>query len=735
MVGRIDPVGSRPKPTADDFWFGIDARLNEKNHELLADTCAMIGADIVRGGVTWPSVEKTQGQLDWLQHDKLIKALNQRGMHVQYGFTFTPPWAAYPEQIESLKKDKQPEWRVTMTPPRIDAWRSYVNRAMAHIREQDLKVGFFEIWNEPDLFGFWRGTTEQYLETLRVASEEIHKADPAAKVMTGGFSVVGGHGGQANNPDLIDRTVVGTQKHYDILNIHEHGPFGTFQPRLDGGWASLRRQLDPPKPLYLNETGASYNDPSGRVKQAHQLVKKFALARQRGAVGFNWFCLNFFGHEHGYSMITSDNQPYPVLPAYNAMVRLMRGKQPAGEIEVGPGNWLFRLDGGGDTLLIAWDESAPSPGTRVPIIVPSGASVFKVDVMGNESPVTVEQGVFLWELAKDVAYLHVRGGSPRVAPPLVVPGTEPYGEPGKEVTVTATLHNPMPAPAEVTVTWTGHDSTRHTEQVTVPASGKATAALRQVMPTVNDKQQPEVKFAYEFHAAGWTGGFTLPMFAARLIPSGAIDSREPDFVADTEANVFNTNQADPNRAQWTWQGPADISTKVWLGLDGGDLLLHADVRDEKHIQPNPADAAWKADCIQFGLFIPDLGGHWELGLSRNDDGKNQVSCWRMPVGCSKKITEKIKLEVTDIEGGLRYRARIPVEQLGTNVAMLRHRAIGFNLIVNDEDGGGREGWAFVAEGFGIDTKPRLWPLISFGAEKTQAAMGSPTVDGVKKKPF
>jgi hypothetical protein len=76
-----------------------------------------------------------------------------------------------------------------------------------------------------------------------------------------------------------------------------------------------------------------------------------------------------------------------------------------------------------------------------------------------------------------------------------------------------------------------------------------------------------------------------------------------------------------------------------------------------------------------------------------------------------------------------------VEQLGTNVAMLRHRAIGFNLIVNDEDGGGREGWAFVAEGFGIDTKPRLWPLISFGAEKTQAAMGSPTVDGVKKKPF
>jgi len=36
------------------------------------------------------------------------------------------------------------------------------------------------------------------------------------------------------------------------------------------------------------------------------------------------------------------------------------------------------------------------------------------------------------------------------------------------------------------------------------------------------------------------------------------------------------------------------------------------------------------------------------------------------------------------------------------------------LLVNDEDGGGREGFLFLSPGLGLgNTEPEVWPLVSF----------------------
>jgi len=43
-------------------------------------------------------------------------------------------------------------------------------------------ISYFEIWNEPDLSGFWNGTAEQYYQLYKITAETIRSYDPTLKV-------------------------------------------------------------------------------------------------------------------------------------------------------------------------------------------------------------------------------------------------------------------------------------------------------------------------------------------------------------------------------------------------------------------------------------------------------------------------------------------------------------------------------------------------------------------------
>jgi hypothetical protein len=60
-----------------------------------------------------------------------------------------------------------------------------------------------------------------------------------------------------------------------------------------------------------------------------------------------------------------------------------------------------------------------------------------------------------------------------------------------------------------------------------------------------------------------------------------------------------------------------------------------------------------------------------------------------------------------------YEARLPLEGFGTDAARLTTEGLAFNLIVNDDDGHGRKGFAFAAPGLGIRPDHALWPRIVF----------------------
>ncbi|MDA3960652.1 MAG: hypothetical protein PF961_07665 [Planctomycetota bacterium] len=706
----IDPVGTR-ELRPDDFLFGMDIRFGDPKRDMaLADGAAQVGVDIVREGVTWSNVEKSQGQYDWDKHDFWIKALNERQILAQYAFTFSPAWAVDSKWVEILKKAKQPSWKMAMCPPRPDAFRAYVRTVAQRIKDQEMGVDYFEMWNEPDLEGFWKGSTDEYLALQRIANEELKAVLPDAHMMTGGIATVGAHGGHGLNPDLIKRSIVESQDVYDVINLHFHGPFGNFVPQIDGRIESYQQEMKQRKPLFFNETGAGAGKDK-RVWQASELVKKFSFAKLRGGVGFNWFALYFRG-EHQYSMLDHGYKPYPVYPAFNAMTHMLRDVDAGEQAELPAGYWLIAFEGSDRQVFVGWDQDAAVSGQRVPVVIPDGAAATWYDVMGNPLGTPVNDGLLWWALDKPVRYLEVRGGTARVAKPLAAFLEEPYGEPGKEITVQAQLSNPIDRAVSATVTWTQLDGSELQQQHQLPARGQATAELPIVMP-VGGSTASVIGLAYSFDT-GWTGSLSLPLHAAVRIPSAAIASREADFIAEGEAQIFNNNHADPTRAQWAWKGNDDISAHVWWALADGYLDLRIDVKDDKHMQPNDAKNTWKADGIQLAISIPGRGGLWQLGFARNDAGKDLVVQWNAPVGVPSGYDKTIQFSTEDLPGGLRYQARLPVKGFGADANFLRSKAIAFNLIVNDEDGGGREGWAFVAEGMGKGkNQVELWPLISF----------------------
>ena len=229
-----------------------------------------------------------------------------------------------------------------------------------------------------------------------------------------------------------------------------------------------------------------------------------------------------------------------------------------------------------------------------------------------------------------------------------------------------------------------------------------------------DEPTPLVKLGYAVAGTPWNGTLDLALNAAgTLISAESMESRAPDFTLQTQDHIYNANENDPNRAEWAWKGPSDLSAKVWLGLDDDALLVRVDVSDERHLQPNGAGAMWQADSVQIGIRIPGRDGNWELGLARHDDGSSLTHGWKAPSGLDTSYARSIELTTAPRKGGLVYSARLPLAGLGADVDFLCRKAIGVNLIVNDEDGDKREGFAFVAPGLGRGTQVEEWPLVTF----------------------
>jgi len=166
--------------------------------------------------------------------------------------------------------------------------------------------------------------------------------------------------------------------------------------------------------------------------------------------------------------------------------------------------------------------------------------------------------------------------------------------------------------------------------------------------------------------------------------------RPADFTLDRPEQVNDFYEANPAEIKRLWKGPRDQSAKVWLVREAEGLRLLVDVEDDVHAQSYGNGEQYMGDDVQVAFASHLQNGSWEMGLARRDDGEPMVYCWISPSGCDPvKAAQRVVLKTTREGVQTKYDAFFPYEALGFE-SKLPYQGFRFNLLVNDNDGDGRD---------------------------------------------
>ena len=707
----------------DGFRFSICSHTEKSptaEQELEFQAAAAAGANEMRTNDAWLHIQPKPDVWRWETQDRLVELASRYGIQIQLTLGFPPSWAVLEslrrEQVEAYKQHNPDAWKISVcgTPEEVP-WRAFVKAIVTRYRG---KIKLYEIVNEPDL-GSWRGTTDEYIQLLRRASEEIRRADPDAKVMTGGFATVLAHAGRAKNPDLQERVLAEASDAFDIHAIHQHDPFPAFKGAIQGELTRIRARMPHPRPLYFNETAMSSAIPYGGEKfQTTTLVKKMSYVMAVDAIGYTWYDLRNDGGdlgngEHNYGLLTADFRPKASFAAYAEFVRQMQGMRHIGDLDLGPDREAHVFGGPRGRVIVWWNEG--SNASAIPVLLRGGKGpVRAIDIMGAATELPQVDGFVFAQPSAEPQYIVMPAGEgTSVMEGLLVrldgPRQAPVGEPLK---LAAVVTNPWPRAITVDLAWT--DTAGKAMTASVPVAAKATAQLPIVTKAATPRQPAHgMDLSYSVADIKWAGKIRFSAPVVRNIESAPPDNRSPDWVLDKRTDYVSFTDADPALAALNWRGPDDLSARVWVWQQEDAIRVRVDVRDDLHVQKEKVQDCWKGDSLQIAFQSASANQvTWQLGVAQADDGTLLRAAWASPLG-TVNPESLFTAACSPSSGGLRYDVTLPCRALGLTDAALRD-GLRFNLIVNDNDGNLRKGYMRIAPGIGDKHEPQAFPMIHFG---------------------
>ena len=204
---------------------------------------------------------------DWTRIDALYDRLLAIGIRPFVELGFTP---------EAMKTSDQHifYWKGNTSHPDLAKWTALVDAFARHLEErygrEEIRRWYFEVWNEPNLAGFWEGADQAaYFALYDATARALKRVDPQLKV--GGPATAGA----AWVPEFIAHAVK-KDTPVDFITTHTYGVDGGFldengkedtklSPSPDaiiGDVRRVRAQIQasarPGLPLYFTEWSTSY---------------------------------------------------------------------------------------------------------------------------------------------------------------------------------------------------------------------------------------------------------------------------------------------------------------------------------------------------------------------------------------------------------------------------------------------------------------------------------------------
>src|SRR5450631_4457983 len=204
---------------------------------------------------------------NWSKIDQLYDDLLARHIKPFVELGFTP-------QALATSNNSIFYWHGDTSHPKPDGWRDLVAAFSRHIEQRygksEVRTWFFEVWNEPNLSGFWEGADQKaYFDLYDLTAKTIKSIDPELRV--GGPATAGA----AWVPEFLAH-VKESGAGVDFVSTHTYGVQGGFldeegksDTKLDpspdaiiGDVKRVREQISasafPELPLYFTEWSTSY---------------------------------------------------------------------------------------------------------------------------------------------------------------------------------------------------------------------------------------------------------------------------------------------------------------------------------------------------------------------------------------------------------------------------------------------------------------------------------------------
>jgi xylan 1,4-beta-xylosidase len=299
-------------------------------------------------------VQNGKNVYDWTKLDQLYDGLLARHIKPFVELGFTP-------NAMKTSDNKIFYWQGNTSHPAPAAWKDLVDAFIRHIEQRygqnEVRSWFFEVWNEPNLSGFWEAADQKaYFELYDLTSNTIKAIDPSLRV--GGPSTAGA----AWVPEFLDH-VARSGSAVDFVTTHTYGVDGGFldengkedtklSPLPDaiiGDVRKVRQQIQASKfpnlPLYFTEWSTSYT-PRDLVHDSY-ISAPYILEKLKASQGLlqgmsYWTYTDLFEEpgppptpfHGGFGLLNREGIPKPAYFAYKYLHAVRGNEVPVQDAQV-----------------------------------------------------------------------------------------------------------------------------------------------------------------------------------------------------------------------------------------------------------------------------------------------------------------------------------------------------------------------------------------------------------------
>lgn len=204
-----------------------DTQLNNRLNDI-----ASLGIGWIRFDMSWVIVQPDDSAtFHWSETDRIISAIRAHNIKILPILLEPPFWARL--------SDCQGDQKCMPANPTIFA--TFAQKAVE--RYAPYGVHTWEIWNEPNIPGFWKPAPnpKDYTELLKATYTAIKTADPSAKVVTGGLSPAATSGSDISPTDFLKGLYDnGAGGYFDAVGMHPYSfPVSPSNYKLWNAWSQM----------------------------------------------------------------------------------------------------------------------------------------------------------------------------------------------------------------------------------------------------------------------------------------------------------------------------------------------------------------------------------------------------------------------------------------------------------------------------------------------------------------